>query len=281
MRPEIWPNPPEFGNSPRPAAPKKRNRKWLLAAALVLLAPLVLRLPAGTVPQVTEPPETVPVTQPPETLTPETLPPETLPPETEPPETEPPETEPPVTEPLVYENSGTLVLRVYNDSFEFGTGPDGSFFYREQMLLETEMPEAEFEDLTLPEPIEQEGFRALGYVICNNAAQDYSAWVGPVLTAEDFAPVPPVDGVRTVDVHVVWEPEDDSQEQFLILDGVPVCATRPLASEGWIYLKQFGDHWYNSEGKEVFSIEFLEFYPMVDGEYDWFHNVTVELSSTP
>ena len=172
-------------------------------------------------------------------------------------------------EPAVYPlESGTVVVTVYNNTFDMSAGNDPDFPYQ-KILMHTEFNAGDFSGVILPEPYDtNEGFEPAGYVLhvgspfdigfdadaANEAASESSSGLislnsgyavpinGEMLTREDVEKVrPSADGTRYVNVHVVWKSTDNSSPKLPLElnygDHIEtVEADTPYASEGFFYL---------------------------------------------
>ena len=176
----------------------------------------------------------------------------------------------PVDEPETYPlEGGTVVVTVYNNSFDMSRAEDPVFPY--MMILEhSEFNAKDFDEMVLPAAYDPNSdFDPAGYVLhignpfdigfdaeaANSAVSENSKGLislnsgyavplsGNVLTREDVEKVKPtMDGTRYVNVHVVWKSVADEAEKKLPLeldygDHVEtVEADTPFASEGFFYL---------------------------------------------
>ena len=172
-------------------------------------------------------------------------------------------------EPAVYPlEGGTVVVTVYNNTFDMAAANDPTFPYQ-KVLMHTEFNARDFSGVILPEAYDvNDDFDPAGYVLhigspfdigfdaeaANEAASENSKGLislnsgyavpinGEMLTREDVEKVRPTeDGTRYVNVHVVWKSTSDSSPKLpLELDYgdhiETVEADTPYASEGFFYL---------------------------------------------
>ena len=166
---------------------------------------------------------------------------------------------------------GTIVLTVYNDSFDFLVPtlvPNDEY---KTILLQTSIPEADFADYALPDSIAPTGYSFQGWVVDYGNPFDngyereglYENGEPPVdqlITEENFCfplegttltreaveriPVSD-DGNRYVNVHATWEADDPggSSMRLILDDGTGettvVSIDHPMMSEGTLYLCQY------------------------------------------
>lgn len=216
------------------SARKRRLRKKLLclAAAFIVVIGIALpkRAPRET-PQLADlPPETQATESAPAPTETVSLPTET--------ETQPPETLPAApTFPLA---DGTLEITVFNSS------PDAENGWIDLVLYQGSFAEADFTELILPAPVQQEGYVFLGFVLSGGsrtAGESHHYLLQDILRSEDVALVAPdEDGVRHVNIHAAWYyAAGDEPWMPLILDGnggtptVEYDAAGPLASGSTVY----------------------------------------------
>lgn len=249
LPPEEYPLPEEFGAHPcKPKLKKSDKKRWMFAAAaVVVLLPLLCHVISST--------DSSGLENPWEIMYPDAV---------------------------FYDNpNGELQIRIFNDTTTWRTDDTG-FHEQPDMLFETTLRENDFTQITMPEPILQDDYFFRGYVICNTETRDYSALVGSILTEGDIRRVPVKDGVRRVDIHAVWEPLTltDQKTVLLLLDGQAVSIQRPNDSDSWIYLRPYGEHWYDETGREVLCLHYLDFYHYVeDSGWDWDNPNIISLTS--
>lgn len=197
----------------------------------------------------------------------------------------------PQTHPL---GGGTLEITVHNSSFDVNSADYNLVLYQ------TEIAEAEFTGLTLPEPVEIQGFVFLGYVLDTRSNQEGQARYCTLtqdLTVEDVERVKPnEDGVRLVKVYAAWHAADSPEPWMpLTLDGnggtptVAYDATDPLASGGTVFVcaypvperagYQFAG-WYreaDGSGTPVDSISALDFFEEDEEGIHWDRSIPITL----
>ena len=202
--------------------------------------------------------------------------------------------EPPAPQEQTYPlGSGTIVLTVYNNTFDQRFADDPEFPWV-NILMRAEIPESEFADIKLPEPYDVQGdeFDAVGYVLHYNSEFDkgydeanadaqFAKRLGDVLTREDVEAVPPsADGNRYVNVHVLWSCNADRMPKLEVIlnlgngDDMLYEGDQPFASEGYFYLASVPDPeregytftgWYDSEGNKVEFISYYDFFDPLPG----------------
>ena len=220
------------------------------------------------------------------------------------------------------------MVTVYNNTMDFSGVDWENFTPGEELviLLREEIPESEFTELELPPAVigasdeEYWDWAFAGYALDYNNEMDegyrpgspYAAFVTAIsspLTREDVELVPPGDdGVRYVNIHVLWRciaPEKYEEWEYklkLVLDDGLGHETvwegdTPYASEGYTYLAAFPvperegytfTGWYNEDGEKVEFLTYFDFFAnphlveTEDGSYmdaDWDHHIPVELTA--
>jgi len=309
--------PPEYGAFGAPGEPvgrrKRLRRAFFTLAVGALTVFLLFRsgvVPAPRPPAIPAPPAPTASAAP--TSTPAPVP--TATPAPTPAPTPEPTPEPLPAWPL---GDGTILVTVYNNTFDF-TNVDWDNFSEEdvlRILLREEIPEKDFTSLTLPEPEPDADdpdwdYEFAGYVLHYGNEFDagfdptsrvapFARAVGETLTREQVEWVPPgADGVRYVNVHVLWRSGAEPGEMALILsDGLghterydPVT---PYASEGYAYLAAYPaperegyvfTGWYDAEGNPVEFVSYFDFFDEIKGDdgyldYDWQHPHPVTLTA--
>lgn len=189
----------------------------------------------------------------------------------------------PQTHPL---GSGTLEITVHNSSFDMNSADYNLVLYQ------AEMAETEFTGLTLPEPVEIQGFVFMGYVLDTRSSEEGQArycCLAQELTVEDVERVKPnEDGVRPVKVYAAWHAVDSADPWMsLTLDGnggtptVAYDASDPLASGGTVFVCAYPvperagyrfAGWYrepDGSGTPVDAISALEFFEKDEEGIHW------------
>ena len=168
-------------------------------------------------------------------------------------------------------SDGTVVLTVYNDTFDFlvpTVVPNDEYL---TILVQTSISEADFADYTLPDPISPTMFSFQGWVVdygnpfdngytreglFDNGEPPVDQLItednfcfpleGTILTREAVERIPVSDdGNRYVNVHATWKMDEPgaSSMRLNLDDGygtsINVSIDHPMMSEGTLYLCQF------------------------------------------
>ena len=171
--------------------------------------------------------------------------------------------------------------------------------YTEVILAEETFDEATFDHYDLPALPTQTGYEAQGYVIQSMTDWDYFGFEkglhsdnppdrivcvplrDSVLTARDLGIVPVgADGVREVEVHVMWTGAGQQNFPLHLDDGQTVTEYRvgfPIWSEGLVYLDAFPipeqdgktfSGWFDADGNRVWAVTYFDFYTATPGSND-------------
>ena len=188
---------------------------------------------------------------------------------------------------------GVVYYTVYNDSYEAG-GDYVSGLVLDQGELDGKSLSAG-ESYKLPDPVMQEGFVFLGFVVRYKSAEGTEVrLLHQVLTAEDVVSCKPDEnGNRTVEIHAAWR-NDGIKEKWANLltlqanggtiegaESAQYDAATPLASGGAAYLVAYPEPvregyrftgWYETadcDGKRKLWVNATAFYEQGDAEPDW------------
>lgn len=164
----------------------------------------------------------------------------------------------------------------------------GDNAYPSEVLADETLPAETFTEYALPPLPEQEGYRALGYVLLKSGGAAYleglseaganpapigTVALGETLTADDLEIVPKdVEGVYNAEIHVVWL-ADESPYHLEFYDGDELFgdyyAAFPIESEQLLYLAPFPTPtregktflgWQNVDGFVVDAVTYYDFF---------------------
>ncbi len=188
---------------------------------------------------------------------------------------------------------GVVYYTVYNDSYDAG-GNYVSGLVLDQGELDVKSL-SEGESYKLPDPVMQEGFVFLGFVVrCKSTEGTEVRLLRQALTAEDVVSCKPDEnGNRTVEIHAAWR-NDGIKEKWANLltlqanggtiegaESMQYDAATPLASGGAAYLVAYPEPvregyrftgWYETadcDGKPKLWVNATAFYEQGDAEPDW------------
>ncbi len=307
MAAELAPPPEEFprpGTSaaPEPAPRKKRRllRAFGALAAATLAVWLFVRPAPGTGAASAEIPAAPAVTAEPAAPEPTAVPEPTATPEPTPEPTATPEPTPTPPPWDIYPlGDGEIQITVFGDMINMDFLMTGEGEELVTFLQET-IPESEFTEFPLPYDMVPESYDPFvfrGFFLHYGSQFDpgfvpgsksFVVVLEDVLTREDVERVPPNDdGVRYVNIHVMWKDEDEfitDPSQYgmpLTLDDgmghqTIVEAKNPLFSEGFTCLAIFPvperegytfTGWYDEDGKRVEVVNYFQFYDEYESEW--------------
>lgn len=205
---------------------------------------------------------------------------------------QPDDTATPTPEPTPVSLTGMIHILVYSEIFNMDIAIQGG--YPSEILADETFDANSFESYVLPEIPEQEGYRALGYVLLAESGENYlkrlyagetdpkpigSVGLTDRVTVNDIAIVPLNDeGVREAEIHVVWL-QENSDFVLEFYDGDlfgKYQAGFPVYSDGLLYLAAFPTPvregrtfagWRDELGNTVDAVTYFDFFrPLVPAE---------------